>query len=111
MNDRLRTVGTGCLAVIAIVGLLSMHGLVASIGPPTAAQHHSTESDASSHRVLGLCLFVVGLVGSGLAARALARQRPASANLAGRFPVPLVQVPPLVAMVRSRSIELCVLRV
>jgi hypothetical protein len=107
--DRLRTAGTVCLAGIAIAGLLSMHGLEASVTITTAAQHHPT--DQANHGAVGLCLIFVGLVGTGLAARGLSRGKPAPAVVAPQFAKCFVMSLTPVAPVRSRSIELCVLRV
>jgi len=109
--DRLRTAGTVCLAGIAIAGLLSMHGLEASVTVTTTAQHHPTDQATPNHGVVGLCLIFVGLVGTGLATRGLSRRTPAPAVGATRFPQRFVVSRTPVAPVRARSIELCVLRV
>jgi hypothetical protein len=109
--DRLRTAGTVCLAGIAIAGLLSMHGLEASVTLTTTAHHHPTEQATPNHGAVGLCLIFVGLVGTGLAARGLSRRTPAPAVGAPRFTRRFVMSRTLAAPVRSRSIELCVLRV
>lgn len=111
MIKRLRSAGTAGLVVIAVAGHLSIHGIDAAGGPTSAVRHHSPEGASSSHRVLGLCLFVVGLAGTGLTSRLLARRKPSPAFRTDWVPVRFVPTPPSVTTVCSRRIELCVLRV
>jgi hypothetical protein len=71
-------VPTGFLIATAVSGLLMMHGLEAAVSvaaPHGAPSHQGDGMDPESHGVLGLCLFVVSIAGSGAAAVST-RRRP-----------------------------------
>lgn len=77
MSTHWRPIAGGLLVVtVAVVGLLSMHGLdgvVVSLREPTQAGHGST-GDSSEHETLGLCVFVAAIAGLGIATTGLSRR-------------------------------------
>lgn len=78
LHHRKRLLPTAVLVSSAIVGLLIMHGLEAatlSLTTDASLSHHDDGSATDVHGALGICVFVVSVVGLGVAALKAGRQR------------------------------------
>lgn len=102
------------LAMLAIVGMLLMHGLDPAALGPADTDHHTAEQDRTGdvavHHVLGLCVFVIAVAGM-IASTTTDHRRPCRR----RRPTPKPRAFDIVVTVpaggRLRLFELCVLRV
>jgi len=103
--------GSLLLVTVAIVGLLSMHGLdgaVASLAEPAQSAHGPT-ADGMGQGTLRICVFVAAIAGLGIAGLRLTKRSMTSGRFShANLVIPQFSVP--WAPSRSRLIHLCVLR-